>query len=87
MGGIPGKREWDAFIAEEELREGRCLSPKQLIRAYCYDCMGFFEDGVSDCNNVKCPLYAYMPANANKKKKNHPGASKEHMAVIREAKA
>jgi hypothetical protein len=40
---------------------GDRLQTLELIKAYCYDCMGYYEDGITDCENVKCPLYSKMP--------------------------
>ena len=44
-----------------DLCYGDTLTTVELIRAYCYDCMGFYEDGIIDCKNSKCPLYSKMP--------------------------
>jgi hypothetical protein len=43
---------------------GDRLQTSDMIRAYCYDCMGFYEDGIDDCKNPKCPLYPKMPYNS-----------------------
>jgi len=40
---------------------GKKLSPLQAIKAYCYDCMGYYADGIVDCENPLCPLYPQMP--------------------------
>lgn len=42
---------------------GDRLQTLDLIKAYCYDCMGFYEDGIGDCKNPRCPLYSKMPYN------------------------
>ena len=34
---------------------------KPAIYAKCYDCMGFYEDGIMDCGCSDCPLYPWMP--------------------------
>ena len=44
-----------------DLLYGDRLTTAELIKAYCYDCMGFYEDGISDCKNIRCPLYSKMP--------------------------
>ena len=44
-----------------DLCYGDTLTTVELIKAYCYDCMGFYEDGISDCKNPRCPLYSKMP--------------------------
>lgn len=43
---------------------GDILQTSDMIRAYCYDCMGFYEDGIADCKNSRCPLYSKMPYNS-----------------------
>ena len=48
--------------------EGRTLSPQQAIRAYCYDCTGFYDDGAEDCGNATCPLHPFMPYNPKRQK-------------------
>ena len=44
-----------------DLCYGDVLQASEMIRAYCYDCMGFFADGIDDCKNPVCPLYSKMP--------------------------
>jgi hypothetical protein len=41
--------------------EQKRLSASQAIRAKCYDCMAYFEDGKGDCGDPLCPLYDWMP--------------------------
>jgi len=41
--------------------QGDRLSASQAIKAKCYDCMGYFEDGKGDCGDPLCPLYPWMP--------------------------
>lgn len=48
-----------------DLCYGDVLQASDMIRAYCYDCMGFYIDGVDCCKNSKCPLYSKMPYNLN----------------------
>jgi hypothetical protein len=40
--------------------QGDRLSASQAIKAKCYDCMGYFEDGKGDCGDPLCPLYPWM---------------------------
>ena len=40
---------------------GKKLTKAQAIKAYCYDCMGFYADGRQDCEMPTCPLYPFMP--------------------------
>lgn len=37
------------------------LTRKEAIEYQCWECLGFYIDGRIDCENVRCPLYAYMP--------------------------
>ena len=37
------------------------VTMKRAIELQCHDCLGFYEDGKMDCENVRCPLYTYMP--------------------------
>lgn len=46
--------------------DGKRLTQAQAIRAYCYDCMGFYIDGTDDCGNETCPLHHFMPYNPNR---------------------
>ena len=39
------------------------LTPMDSIKACCFDCMGFYSDGVADCRIRKCSLYPFMPYN------------------------
>lgn len=41
--------------------KGKRLTRGQAILANCYDCMGFYNGGMSDCRVTECPLYPYMP--------------------------
>ena len=58
-----------AFAANiAQTREPAAQSPdalyakrKEAILAQCYDCMGFYADGYSDCKNSECMLYDWMP--------------------------
>jgi len=53
--GTRGYSEFISFLSEKK------ISPLQAIKAECYDCMGYYADGVGDCDNPMCPLYPYMP--------------------------
>ena len=47
---------------------GKRLTPRQSIQAQCCECLGFFSDGRSDCENYGCSLYPYMPYGIFRKK-------------------
>jgi hypothetical protein len=34
---------------------------KECDEANCWECMGYFADGKTDCKSVTCPNYTYMP--------------------------
>lgn len=59
-----GNKHGTSCKGKLEFLKVRCnekYSRKDAILAYCYDCMGFYEDGKMDCLNEKCPLYPWMP--------------------------
>jgi len=41
--------------------KGNRITRDQAIWAKCYDCMGYFVDGVSDCKDTECSLYPFNP--------------------------
>ena len=59
-GRFRGKRELIAHLDGEE------LTPRQMVIAKCYDCMGHFTDGSTDCKVLDCPCYQLMPYRENK---------------------
>ena len=63
---LHGKR----FTGRKELiliLEGQHATPRQRILAHCYDCMGWYMDGATDCLVKDCPLYGMMPYRKDKK--------------------
>lgn len=34
---------------------------KNAILAQCHECLGYYTDGMQDCENISCSLYLYMP--------------------------
>ena len=46
---------------EKKTIEKKSLTRKEAIFAHCFDCMGFYEDGYTDCKNPGCMLYDWMP--------------------------
>lgn len=34
---------------------------KLAIMSHCHNCLGEYFDGKQDCQNIKCPLYTFMP--------------------------
>jgi hypothetical protein len=37
------------------------ITRKLAILHQCHECMGHYQDGKTDCENVRCPLYSFMP--------------------------
>lgn len=50
-----GQKELIKFIKDEQ------LNLRESIYAYCYDCSGYYSDGITDCGCKRCPLYPFMP--------------------------
>jgi hypothetical protein len=67
-----------------KIAEGGRASPLRARHAYCYDCTGFYDDGVRDCENARCPLYQFMPYNPDKTKASAGG--KGNMEALRKAR-
>jgi len=40
---------------------GKRLTRGAAILAKCCDCMGYYQDGRTDCRVTACPLYEFMP--------------------------
>ena len=45
--------------------QGRELTQRQAIHAYCYHCSGYGEE--EDCEQVTCPLYPFAPYSSQKR--------------------
>jgi len=41
--------------------QGEKISKNEAILAKCYDCMGYYADGIGDCGVKDCPLYPFNP--------------------------
>lgn len=50
----PGRSELIAHLKSKRLYASKA------IKAYCYDCMGYYADGKADCNQQDCPLHPFM---------------------------
>ena len=37
------------------------VTMKRAIELQCHECVGYYEDGKIDCENVRCTLYSWMP--------------------------
>lgn len=73
-----GRKEFIAHL------EGKSLSKAQAILAACYECMGWYMDGVEDCQMKSCPLHPYMPYNKDKTKRRT--LSPDHVAKMKAGK-
>lgn len=58
-----GKKEYISLL------RGNKLTLRQATKAKCYECMGYYADGVGDCGDPFCPLHAFMPYAIKKQKK------------------
>ena len=45
--------------------EGRQLTQRQSIHAFCFHCCGYGEE--EDCEVITCPLYPYAPYSSKKR--------------------
>jgi len=65
--------------------EGRELTQKQAIHAYCYHCSGYGQE--EDCEIITCPLYPYAPYSSQRrivrKKKGIVRASRISHSVLK----
>lgn len=66
------KKNGKRFTGKKELveiLEGKHSTPRKMVLAKCYDCMGWYFDGAGDCKQINCPLYKMMPYRNGKKVK------------------
>jgi len=83
------QRQGKAARGQNELIKhlsGERLTLKQAVNAHCYDCMGFFADGKTDCSMPHCPLHPFMFYNKNRAKKTTRTSSTAHMEKMRAAR-
>lgn len=52
---MQGRNEYIKYL------KGGKLTQREAIKAYCYDCMGYYDDGSQDCHSDICPLRPFMP--------------------------
>lgn len=52
---------------------------RECIEAKCYECMGYYADGIADCEQHNCCLYPFHPYNPNpaKLRKERPEMRKK----------
>jgi hypothetical protein len=44
---------------------GESINLREATRAKCFECMGFYADGIADCEQYRCPIYPFHPYNPN----------------------
>ena len=66
---------------------GRKISLKASVLAKCYECMGYYADGRTDCEGSDCPLYPYNPAGAAWKNRERKGMTSTALEVSKKALA
>ncbi len=83
-GRFRGRKELIGHLSGED------LTPRQMVLAKCYDCMGHFTDGSMDCKAPACPCYQLMPYRESKperKRKRVMSAEQRQATVARLEKA
>jgi hypothetical protein len=50
-----GQKEFIKYISGEH------INLRDAVYAKCYDCSGYYADGIADCGCKNCPLYPFMP--------------------------
>jgi hypothetical protein len=50
-----GTKEYKKFL------NGKPLTRKESMLAFCYQCMGAYDEGKQDCLGKSCPMYQYFP--------------------------
>ena len=76
-----GKSEYLRFL------KGDRISMGQAVKAKCFDCCAYYEDGKYDCEIKGCPLYPWMPYRTEKgPKKEMTEAQKSALAAARKTR-
>ena len=79
-----GQKEMIKFL------RGKRLTQREAIIAACYDCQGYYADGVVDCESKLCPLYQYHPYNKNRNRmpgrSGNPDALKKALEARKQVK-
>ena len=71
-----GRRELVKFL------EGKKISRKEAMIAFCYECQGYYKDGRISCENTDCPMYPYMPYSKNKEQGKRPRGNLNNLKKI-----
>lgn len=54
-----GKKAANGYKEYKLLMTGKQLTHLQSIKAFCFECLGGYADGICDCQCYECPLYGY----------------------------
>ena len=76
-----------AFQGKQELiryYKGQRLTLSEAVKAHCYDCMGYFDNGAEDCEIPQCPLYPFAPYTPSSLRAPKKRLSEEVRAKLRE---
>ena len=77
-GQFRGRKELLAYF------QGKQISRAAAMAAYCFDCMGYFDNGKEDCENPECPLYPWMAYGSRKIKRQMSKLQQSILAKARE---
>jgi hypothetical protein len=61
---------------------GKPLTQREAIKANCYSCMGYYDNGAEDCEIHMCPLHPFAPYSAKDPLKVKKSISKEAHAHL-----
>ncbi len=73
-----------------KIHRGEKVSLSAAVKAKCYECMGYYQDGKADCECPTCELYAWMPFGAawkNRPKTEQTEAQKAQTEALKKARA
>jgi hypothetical protein len=66
VGSVPGSK---GLSIARKMASGDEISIREAVLAHCAMCLGWYADGLNDCNSQVCPLYPWMPYGEYRKKK------------------
>ena len=71
-----GKNEYLRYL------NGQSISIAQAVKAKCFDCCAYYEDGKVDCGVTDCPLYPWMPFGKAKKERPKKEKTEAQMRAL-----
>jgi hypothetical protein len=78
-----GRNEYLRYLNKETITMG------QAVKAKCFDCCAYYEDGKVDCTVRDCPLYPWMPFGKGKEsrpKKERTEAQERAIEALKKRK-